>query len=94
MNKSELIKTLSEKNDIPMEEATIVVNTFFQSIKESMIQGDRVEIRGFGSFKVKDYQGYKGRNPKTGQSVEVKPKRLPFFRPGKELKDHLNEDVS
>ncbi|SDB22766.1 integration host factor subunit beta [Desulfonatronum thiosulfatophilum] len=94
MNKSELIKTLSEQNDIPMEEATVVVNTFFQSIKDSMIQGDRVEIRGFGSFKVKDYQGYKGRNPKTGQSVEVKPKRLPFFRPGKELKDHLNEDVS
>ena len=94
MNKSELIKTLAEKNDIPMEEATIVVNTFFQSIKDSMIQGDRVEIRGFGSFKVKDYQGYKGRNPKTGQSVEVKPKRLPFFRPGKELKDHLNEDIS
>lgn len=93
MNKSELIRTLAEKNDIPMDYATIVVNTFFQSIKDAMIQGDRVEIRGFGSFKVKDYQGYKGRNPKTGQSVEVKPKRLPFFRPGKELKDHLNEDV-
>jgi len=93
MNKSELIRTLAEKNDIPMEYATIVVNTFFQSIKDAMVQGDRVEIRGFGSFKVKDYQGYKGRNPKTGQSVEVKPKRLPFFRPGKELKDHLNEDM-
>ncbi len=94
MNKSELIKNLAESNDIPMDEATVVVNTFFQSIKDAMIQGDRVEIRGFGSFKVKDYQGYKGRNPKTGQSVEVKPKRLPFFRPGKELKDHLNEDFS
>ncbi|WP_045220846.1 HU family DNA-binding protein [Desulfonatronum thioautotrophicum] len=93
MNKSELIRTLAEKNNIPMDYATIVVNTFFQSIKDAMIQGDRVEIRGFGSFKVKDYQGYKGRNPKTGQSVEVQPKRLPFFRPGKELKDHLNEDV-
>lgn len=94
MNKSELIKDLAEKNDIPTDEATVVVNTFFKSIKDAMIQGDRVEIRGFGSFKVKDYQGYKGRNPKTGQSVEVKPKRLPFFRPGKELKDHLNEDMS
>lgn len=93
MNKSELIRTLAEKNDIPMDYATTVVNTFFQSIKDAMIQGDRVEIRGFGSFKVKDYQGYKGRNPKTGQSVEVQPKRLPFFRPGKELKDHLNEDA-
>ncbi|TVQ97311.1 MAG: integration host factor subunit beta [Desulfovibrionales bacterium] len=93
MNKSELIRTLAEKNNIPMDYATIVVNTFFQSIKDAMIQGDRVEIRGFGSFKVKDYQGYKGRNPKTGQSVNVQPKRLPFFRPGKELKDHLNEDI-
>lgn len=93
MNKSELIRTLAEKNNIPVDYATEVVNTFFQSIKDAMIQGDRVEIRGFGSFKVKDYQGYKGRNPKTGQSVDVQPKRLPFFRPGKELKDHLNEDL-
>lgn len=93
MNKSELIRTLAEKNNIPMEQATEVVNTFFQSIKDAMVQGDRVEIRGFGSFKVKDYQGYKGRNPKTGQTVDVKPKRLPFFRPGKELKDHLNENA-
>ena len=93
MNKSELIRTLAETNNIPVDYATEVVNTFFQSIKEAMIQGDRVEIRGFGSFKIKDYQGYKGRNPKTGQSVDVQPKRLPFFRPGKELKDHLNEDL-
>lgn len=93
MNKSELIRNLAERNDVPMDYATTVVNTFFQSIKDAMVQGDRVEIRGFGSFKVKEYQGYKGRNPKTGQSVDVQPKRLPFFRPGKELKDHLNEDV-
>ncbi|HDQ39895.1 MAG TPA: integration host factor subunit beta [Desulfonatronum sp.] len=90
MNKSELIKTLAEQNGLQMEEATSFVNIFFQSIKDALIQGDRVEIRGFGSFKVKDYQGYNGRNPKTGQSVKVNPKRLPFFRPGKELKDFLN----
>jgi len=90
MNKSELIKTLAEQNNLQTDEATRIVNIFFQSIKDAMLRGDRVEIRGFGSFKVKDYQGYNGRNPKTGQSVKVQPKRLPFFRPGKELKDFLN----
>jgi integration host factor subunit beta len=90
MNKSELIKNLAEQHRLPMDQATLIVNTFFTTIKDAMIQGDRVEIRGFGSFKVKDYQGYTGRNPKTGESVQVQPKRLPFFRPGKELKDHLN----
>jgi len=90
MNKSELIKNLAEEHSLPMDQATLIVNTFFTTIKDAMIQGDRVEIRGFGSFKVKDYQGYTGRNPKTGESVQVQPKRLPFFRPGKELKDHLN----
>lgn len=90
MNKSELIKTLADKNNLQLDEATRIVNTFFQSIKDALIDGDRVEIRGFGSFKVKDYEGYHGRNPKTGNSVKVKPKRLPFFRPGKELKEFIN----
>ncbi len=90
MNKSELIKTLADKNNLQLDEATRIVNTFFQSIKDALVDGDRVEIRGFGSFKVKDYEGYNGRNPKTGNSVKVKPKRLPFFRPGKELKEFIN----
>lgn len=90
MNKSELIKTLADKNNLQLDEATQIVNTFFQSIKDALIDGDRVEIRGFGSFKVKDYEGYNGRNPKTGNSVKVKSKRLPFFRPGKELKEYIN----
>lgn len=91
MNKSELIRTLSEETNIPIEEATIVVNTFIDNMKDSLLAGDRVEIRGFGSFKVKDYGGYSGRNPKTGKMVDVEPKRLPFFRAGKELKEFLNE---
>lgn len=91
MNKSELIRTLSEKTNIPIEEATIVVNTFIDNMKDSLLAGDRVEIRGFGSFKIKDYGGYSGRNPKTGKMVDVEPKRLPFFRAGKELKEFLNE---
>ena len=91
MNKSELIKTLAEENDISTDEAAMVVNIFMNSIKDALKQGDRVEIRGFGSFKLKDYGGYIGRNPKTGEVVEVEPKRLPFFRSGKELKEFLNQ---
>lgn len=90
MNKSELIKALAEDVDIPLEDAANVVNIFFDSMKESLIIGDRVEIRGFGSFKIKEYAGYSGRNPKTGQAVSVIPKRLPFFRAGKELKEFIN----
>ena len=68
------------------ETARETVNLFFDSIKEALKTGDRVEIRGFGSFHVKNYGGYTGRNPKTGQKVEVQPKRLPVFRAGRELK--------
>ncbi|MDD6181951.1 MAG: HU family DNA-binding protein [Desulfovibrionaceae bacterium] len=91
MNKSELIKTLAEETSIPLEDASLVVNTFVDRMKEALVQGDRVEIRGFGSFKMKEYSSYAGRNPKTGESVTVVPKRLPFFRAGKELKDFLNQ---
>ena len=91
MNKSELIKTLAEEANLPMEDATMVVNTFVDAMKDALIAGDRIEIRGFGSFKVTEYSGYAGRNPKTGESVSVIPKRLPFFRAGKELKEYINQ---
>lgn len=90
MNKSELIKTLAEEAHLPVEDASMVVNTFVDCMKNSLLSGERVEIRGFGSFKIKEYGGYAGRNPKTGESVMVEPKRLPFFRAGKELKEFLN----
>ena len=90
MNKSELIKTLSEENAISTDEATIIVNTFFDSIRQALLAEQRVEIRGLGSFKIKEYQGYSGRNPKTGAIVNVAPKKLPFFRAGKELKEYIN----
>jgi len=90
MNKSELIKTLAEENAISVDEATVVVNTFFDSIRQALLQERRVEIRGLGSFKIKQYQGYSGRNPKTGEVVSVVPKKLPFFRAGKELKEFIN----
>ena len=90
MNKSELVKALADQANISLDEATLVVNTFVDSMKESHLEGGRVEIRGFGSFKVKEYGSYAGRNPRTGEKVAVEPKRLPFFRAGKELKEYLN----
>lgn len=90
MNKSELIKSLSEEANIPSEDATLVVNTFVDSMKDSLLDGDHVEIRGFGSFKVKEYESYVGRNPRTGEKVTVSAKKLPFFRAGKELKEFLS----
>lgn len=90
MNKSELIRSLAEERDISIDEATDIVSIFFDSMKEALKNGDRVEIRGFGSFKIKEYKPYQGRNPKTGEVVDVSPKKLPFFRAGKELKDYLN----
>lgn len=90
MNKSELIKALSEQENISMDDASLIVNTFFDSIKEALLNQQRVEIRGLGSFKIKEYEGYTGRNPKTGNMVSVKPKSLPFFRAGKDLKEFVN----
>ncbi len=90
MNKSELIKSLAEQKKIHVDEATQIVSYFIDAIKEALVHGDRVEIRGFGSFKIKEYEGYTGRNPKTGKTVTVSPKKLPFFRPGKELKEYIN----
>ncbi|MBI9110454.1 MULTISPECIES: HU family DNA-binding protein [Desulfovibrionaceae] len=90
MNKSELIKNLAEEKGLHVDESSEIVDAFVDAIKEALVRGDRVEIRGFGSFKMKEYQGYTGRNPKTGSVVSVTPKKLPFFRPGKELKEFLN----
>ena len=90
MNKSELVKALADQANISLDEATLVVNTFVDSMKDSLLEGGRVEIRGFGSFKVKEYGSYAGRNPRTGEKVAVEPKRLPIFRAGKELKEYLN----
>lgn len=90
MNKSELIVTLAEENAISPDEAALVVNTFFDCIRKALLAEQRVEIRGLGSFKLKEYKGYTGRNPKSGESVQVAPKKLPFFRAGKDLKEYLN----
>ena len=90
MNKSELVKALADQANISLDEATLVVNTFVDSMKDSLLEGGRVEIPGFGRLKLKEYGSYAGRNPRTGEKVAVEPKRLPFFRAGKELKEYLN----
>ncbi len=92
MNKLELINTLKTEADISKSEAVMVVHTFFESIKDSLNKNERVEIRGLFSFFVKEYKGYVGRNPKTGDSVTIKPKKLPFFKCGKDLRDKINSD--
>ena len=90
MNKVDLIQSLKESNHLSKSEAETVVNLFFNEMADALAQGDRVEIRGLCSFFVKEYGGYTGRNPKTGEKVKIKPKKLPFFKVGKELKDRVD----
>jgi integration host factor subunit beta len=90
MNKGDLIEALKRKNKFTREKAEQVIDLFFGEMTNALVKGDRVEIRGFGSIFVKNYGSYKGRNPKTGESVKVKAKRLPFFRCGKELKERVD----
>lgn len=89
MNKSELIELLSLKRGISLKKSEDIVNTIFDSMASAMMTGDRIEIRGFGSFVINEYKSYTGRNPKTGESINVKPKKLPFFKVGKELKERV-----
>jgi len=90
MNKSELIEALAEKINMPMREAGSITNTLIDTMTEALANGDSIEIRGFGSFVVKEYTSYTGRNPKTGQRIKVSPKKLPFFKVGKELRERVN----
>ncbi|MCB9778347.1 MAG: integration host factor subunit beta [Alphaproteobacteria bacterium] len=93
MTKSELIDRLAERRGLPRKTAEQVVNVIFGAMKESLVDGGRIEIRGFGSFKVRHYKGYVGRNPMTGQPQEVAPKRMPVFKVSKNLKAQLNDDL-
>ncbi len=90
MNKSQLIESLAKEENLPIRNAEVVVNTVFGEVESALIRGERVEIRGLGSFKVKEYDGYKGRNPKTGEMIKVESKKLPFFKVGKELKERVD----
>ena len=90
MNKSDLIDTLSRESGLTLNKAEEVVNIVFNDMTDALAKGERVEIRGFCSFFVKNYKGYNGRNPKTGEIVKIKPKKLPFFKCGKELKKRVD----
>ena len=91
MNKSDLITQLAEKKNLPTREAASIVNTILETMTEALAQGENIEIRGFGSFSVKEYEAYEGRNPSSGEKVKVKPKKLPVFKVGKDLRERVNE---
>lgn len=91
MTKSELIQLLAERNPhLYMRDVEKIVDTIFEEITAALVRGDRVELRGFGAFSVKEREARIGRNPRTGTSVEVEAKRLPFFKTGKALRERLN----
>ena len=90
MNKLDLIAELHNKFEITKAEAARVVSAFFDTMTEALAKGERVEIRGLCSFYVKQYKPYTGRNPKTGEKVQINPKKLPFFKAGKELKERVD----
>ena len=90
MNKLELISALKTEANISKTEAAKVVQVFFDSMAQAMARGELVDIRGLCSFFVKNYKSYTGRNPKTGQKVLIEPKKLPFFKAGKELKERVD----
>lgn len=91
MNKSDLIEALSTKLNLTEKKAIDVVNLIFKGFTDELKKNGRIEIRGFGSFVVKKYGSYTGRNPKTGTKIEVEPKKLPFFKVGKELKVRVDK---
>ena len=86
MNKLDIINAVRDKAQIKKSEAAAVVNLFFDKMIDALANGDRVEIRRLCSFYVKEYKAYTGRNPKTGKKIQIKSKKLPFFKPGTELK--------
>jgi integration host factor subunit beta len=91
MNKIDLIQTLSTTNGLSKVEAAKIVSIFFDQMASALEKGERVEVRGLCSFYVKDYPGYTGRNPKTGETVAVAVKKLPFFKCGKGLRERVNK---
>src|SRR5438309_12126539 len=94
MTKADLVEEVIRTTELPRKESEAIVETIFESIIQALQTGDKIEIRGFGSFRTRQRRGRVGRNPKTGAKVEVPPKRIPFFKPSKELKDFVNTNGS
>jgi integration host factor subunit beta len=91
MTKADLIAVVADKLKFPWARAELLVDQIFSCMTQALQQGEGIEIRGFGSFTVRDYKAYEGRNPRTGDTVHVKPKRLAFFKVGKELRERVNQ---
>ena len=91
MTKAELVEEVAEVATLTKKHAEVIVDTVFQSIVEALQRGEKIELRGFGSFRLRRRESRKGRNPKTGDRVDVPPKQVPYFKPGKELKDLINK---
>ena len=90
MNKSQLVEALSERISVTQKKAEEIINVVFGKMTDALQKEDRIEVRGFGSFTVKHYGAYTGRNPKTGENIRVAPKKLPFFKVGKELRERVD----
>lgn len=90
MTKADLVEEVTRVTELPRKESEMVVETIFDSIIQALQTSDKIEIRGFGSFRTRQRRGRTGRNPKTGAKVEVPPKKIPYFKPSKELKDFVN----
>lgn len=91
MTKAELVNEVAKSTQLTKKHAEIIVNTVFESIVDSLRHGEKIELRGFGSFRIRQRGARIGRNPKTGAKVKVPPKKIPYFKPGKELRELLNE---
>ena len=91
MTKADLIEEVSRVTEITRKDSEVVVETIFESIVRALRSGDKIEVRGFGSFRTRQRNSRQGRNPKTGEKVEVPAKKIPFFKPSKELKDVVNQ---
>ncbi|HDD52487.1 MAG TPA: HU family DNA-binding protein [Thermosulfidibacter takaii] len=92
MTKSDLVERIAEKLDVTKKEAEAIVNVVFGSIVDAVKREEKVELRGFGCFKVKTKRARKGRNPRTGEEIDIPPKRVPYFKPGKDMKEAVNRE--
>lgn len=93
MTKSELIEAVAAKvSNFSRKDIEVIVDTLFDSMSTSLSKGDKVEIRGFGSFKIKEREGRQGRNPKSGENIFIESKRVPFFKAGKEIRERINNE--
>jgi len=94
MTKAELVEEVSRVSDLTKKHSEVIVDTVFKSIIDALHRGEKIELRGFGSFRLRKREPRKGRNPKTGDKVDVPPKKVPYFKPGKELKELINKEGS